>query len=139
MKKKPTHAEVDAILGGTRAKFDAILAMADEPLPTLFEEIDVEAMTRSAGLDIPIDFSDLDALLAKPRQPERPAAATTPAAAYSAPPGSVKISIRIPGRILAAFKTRAAATGRPYQKLLNQVLRDAVRGWETPVGTAGHV
>ena len=50
--------------------------------------------------------------------------------AIRVPHGTVKISVRIPGRILAAFKTRAVERRQPYQKLLNQALRDTVKGWE---------
>lgn len=136
MKKIPTHAELDAILGETRAKFDAILAATGEFFPEVGEEFDIDALIAGMGLDTPIDDADIADMLANPSAPAARTAPTAPALpAHAAPPGSVKISIRVPGRILAAFKTRAAERRQPYQRLLNQVLRDAARGWETPAGT----
>lgn len=68
------------------------------------------------------------------------AASTPPVAAHVIPTaGTVKISLRVPSSTLAAFKARAAERRQPYQKLLNQALRDAMRAWETPAGKAGHV
>lgn len=55
------------------------------------------------------------------------------AAATLAPAGpsrrSKKISIRIPGRTLTAFRAEASKKKVPYQTLVNQVLRAAAAGW----------
>lgn len=134
MKKTPTHAELDTILGKTRAELDAILATVDVALPALLgEDIDIAASITAMGLDTPISEADIEAMLGASSAPARPAA-STPLPPPIPTTGSVKISIRIPGRILATIKARATATGKPYQRVLNQVLRDAVRGWEATAG-----
>lgn len=127
--------DIDTIFGETLAKLDATLATADVTVSALLgEEIDAYIADIAALKLEAID--DLEVLLAKTATPTHPAASTAPL-----PPatGTVKISVRVPGRILAAIKTRAAERRHPYQRVLNQVLRDAVRTWEPPAGTTGHV
>ena len=41
-------------------------------------------------------------------------------------PGKRRITILLDKEILAAFRARAASTGRGYQTLINQALRDSL-------------
>lgn len=119
--------EIDTIFGETLAKFDATLAKVEMTLPALLgEEIDAYIADIAALKLEAID--DLEVLLAKTATPVRPAASMPPPAT-----GTVKISIRVPARTLLALKARAAECRQPYQKVVNQALHDAVRGWEVPV------
>lgn len=126
--RKPTHAELDAILGETRAKFDATLTAVGGHLREVEEEFDIAALMAGTGLDLPIDDADIADMLASPSAPVRPAPAPAPAMPISTAP-TQKVSIRIKTRTLEAIKSRAKATGRPYQRLVNEVLQTAVREW----------
>jgi hypothetical protein len=42
--------------------------------------------------------------------------------------GSVSICIRVPARVICAYKLKAAATGRSYQTLMNRALAEAAKG-----------
>lgn len=53
----------------------------------------------------------------------------TPARSATPTTGAVKVSIRIPALVLAALKSQALATGKPYQALANQALRRAAVDW----------
>lgn len=97
----------------TAAEFEAITAafLAAEDIPILDLDLDFD----SADLDF--DWSSM------------PEPSTSSPVAGPAPPmlmtGTQKISIRVPRRILAAFKKKSALTGVPYQRLVNQVLKAA--------------
>jgi len=115
MKRTP---EIDAIMAKALAQLDA-------PIPVLeFDSAEMEFDLAGLGLNVPFDPANdvlnFDPSAAPPLAPPVP---------VPAPTGSRKISLRVPARILSALKARAAATGIPYQRLLNRVLRDAVRGW----------
>lgn len=43
--------------------------------------------------------------------------------------GTHPISIRVPARVIRAFKLRALATGCSYQTLMNRALREAAAGF----------
>lgn len=83
------------------------LEMADAPFP-----------------DLEIELEDLD--LSAPA----PAGITADTHAGLTVAGkSQKITIRIPTRVLAAFRAQAAKTGVPYQRLMNRALRSATLSW----------
>jgi predicted DNA binding CopG/RHH family protein len=98
MTKKPTPAELAAVL--KRA-----MEVCDQPLPDL--DIDEEALWA-------VDISSL------PSTPPLPRTLITPGCGKTQ-----KISIRIHSGTLAAIKLRANELGMPYQRLINQQLRDA--------------
>ena len=79
-------------------------------------DLDLEAL----DLVTPLDLEDMEPC-------SRPAA---PRAKPATSKGTKLVSIRIPARIIAALKTRAAAQGAGYQTIANRVLRAAVREWE---------
>lgn len=132
---KLNDIELDAKRSETHARLEAILATVGISHSELIgEEFDIEGDIEAMGLDTPISDADMEAMLAATSAPKRALAFTAPSPPISI--GSVKISVRVPARILAAIKARAAQRRQPYQKLLNQALRDAVKGWEattTPV------
>ena len=45
-------------------------------------------------------------------------------------PGKQRITIMLDGDVLSAFRDRAAGTGRGYQTLINQALRDYLANGE---------
>ncbi len=97
MKKKPTPAEIAAVL-------QRALEAWDEPLP-----------------DLDIDRSILDVdVSAMPYTPPPPRPLITPGCSKTQ-----KISIRINSGTLAAIKRRARELNTPYQSLINRQLRDA--------------
>lgn len=94
-------------------EFDRIMARASEAVAEPFPELDL-----LAGLP------SIDEVIAAPATSD--ARARMPSAL---PKRSEKISIRVPGRTLAAFRAQAAASGVGYQTLVNRVLRAAAAGW----------
>lgn len=97
MSKKPSPAEIAAVL-------QRAMEVWDEPLP-------------DHGIDPSIVDVDVSALPSAPPPPRPP---ITPGSGRSQ-----KISIRIPSETLASVKRRARELGVPYQRLLNQQLRQA--------------
>lgn len=102
----------------TPAELDAIQSRAIE-----FHSEPIEELP-DLDHDLAIDPSTIEA--PGPTKPTAPA--TTPAPSTRA----TKISIRVPGRTLAAFKAQAAKRGTGYQTLIVQTLRAAAAGWERP-------
>lgn len=97
MTKKPTSGEIAAVLQRAIEEWN-------EPLP-------------DHGIDpsiVDVDLSALPHTLPTPRPPITPGNGR-----------SQKISIRIRSETLAAIKRRARELGVPYQRLLNQQLRQA--------------
>lgn len=113
-KPRPTAAVINALIG------EALNIAGQSPLEMEFDPSDLDFDFGPINFDIETCGT---ALTSCPTSTPAPAPALT---------GTVKISVRVPRRVIAAFKTRAAEHRQPYQKLLNQVLREAVRGWETP-------
>lgn len=102
--KTLTHDELEDIKA--RA-----LEMADVPFP-----------------DLEIELEDLD--LSAPAPAGITAGVTADTHAGLTVAGkSQKITIRIPTRVLAAFRAQAAKTGVPYQRLMNRALRSATLSW----------
>jgi uncharacterized protein (DUF4415 family) len=67
---------------------------------------------------VDMDFSDA-----------RPVDAVPALARLQAEQGNkTRVTIRLDSDVLAVFKARAEMTGRPYQTLINQALRDAAQG-----------
>lgn len=97
----------------TQTEFDDILArvlaVADEPVQELL-----------------IELQDIDLTA-----PGLTAPATTPEATETmpAPRTSQRITIRIPGPIVAAFRAQALKTRVPYQRLMNRALASAARAF----------
>lgn len=93
----------------SQSEFDDIvamaLAMADEPVT-----------------DLQIDLEDIDLTAPGPT-----ATATGSKASTTTPTSrtSEKITIRIPGSVIAAFRAQAIKTRVPYQRLMNRALRAA--------------
>jgi len=56
------------------------------------------------------------------------ASRTTPAPVTTVTMGSKRITIRIPGDVLAQYKEKARALCIPYQRLINRKLRAALAG-----------
>lgn len=96
----------------TKDELDTIIAQAldleSEPFPELV-----------------FDPSELEIDWEKAPAPLAVASASAPAPARS----TLKISIRVPARTLAAFKARAAATSGRYQSLMLEALKTSVSGW----------
>lgn len=46
--------------------------------------------------------------------------------------GTQRITIRVPRRVLAAFRARAKSSGTRYQTLIVRTLQSTVSGWATP-------
>ena len=109
-KRKLTPEEFNALI-------PRILAAADAPIAVLeFEPSE-------------LDF-DLDEPLANVFSPELPAAPAakvpeTPVSMYKSHP----ILIRIPERVIRAFKNEAKRTGGCYQTLMNKFLKVAAEGF----------
>lgn len=116
--EKITDTEIVAVLA-------TAVAEPYEPISVL--EIDlVLSESDLVDLEINVSLGSGQAFLAfDPSTPPRPEYPNL----VPASTGTRKISIRIPARVLAALKTRAASVGTPYQKLINRVLRDAICGW----------
>ena len=112
------------------------LAIYDEPIQDIdlgpiqdidlepFQNIDLEPIQEIAFdvADLECDFSNIPTPLPSTPSP-RPVAHT------GFTTGTLKVSIRIPARVLAAFKARAATTGTAYQSLMNRSLNATVLGW----------
>lgn len=105
------------------SEIDAILAEAVVVTDQAFPELEFDP----ADFEIEFDPYIFDFGPGRTLPPPASPAHTPPALT-----GTRKISLRVPARILAALKVRAAATGVPYQRLLNQALQNAVRSWEAP-------
>lgn len=100
MKKKIIPTELHAIL-------QRAMDISGEPLADI-------------GIDESIFNVDLDALASVPVRALPP---ITPACSKT-----VKISIRIQSGALAAIRHRARVLGVPYQRLINQLLKDSFAG-----------
>ena len=100
----------------TEAQLRVILERAsaaeDQPLA------EIEFMPEELNYDI-----DLNSILSTTF-----AARTTPAPVTTMTPGSKRITIRIPGDVLAQYKEKAKAMCIPYQRLINRKLRAALAG-----------
>ena len=88
------------------------LAISAEPI----QEIEFD------DSDFAFDFDTIPLSVPIKRRPHR----LTPVGCAN---GTLKVSIRIPARVLVAFKERAATTGTAYQSLINKTLKDAALGW----------
>lgn len=99
------------------------LELADEPMP----EIDVSL----DGLSL-LEDEVLGPIM--PLEATRTGPGAIPGDDDTSPiSGTQRISIRVPKRVLRAFRSRARKTGVPYQTLMNRALRvEADR-----MGTAG--
>ena len=75
------------------------------------------------GLDFDMDESLAWTMLPTPLK--RPAATPTPVSL----PGTRMICIRVPERVLHAYKAASAKTGRPYQTMMNRALKTAAEGF----------
>lgn len=105
-KKTITRTELLDILDRARA-------MADEPMPEIDVSLDGLVLLEDEVLDpiMPLEATGTGpgALLGDDD--------TSPLS------GTQRISIRVPKRVLRAFKSRARKTGVPYQTLMNRALR----------------
>jgi predicted DNA binding CopG/RHH family protein len=106
-KKKLSPEEFEMIL-------ERIKAAADQPFPDMNFDID--------ALDV--DFDDLCAW--SPATPVKSSTTDTPAASLS---GTKSICIRVPARVIHAFKVEAAKTGGSYQTIMNRALSGAAAGF----------
>ncbi|MFN8390773.1 MAG: BrnA antitoxin family protein [Bdellovibrionota bacterium] len=85
-------------------------------------------------MDNEVDFTKATRRLLFRRNEEQPAAAAKiPGAGKSAAERPerhvrVKVTMNLDGDVLSFFKDRAKEDGRPYQTLINQVLREYVSG-----------
>ncbi len=93
----------------TETEFDEILAralaVADEPV-----------------LELHIELQDIDLTTAEFSAPETSSTASTTTQTSRK---SEKITIRIPGSVIGAFRAQAIKTRVPYQRLMNRALRAA--------------
>lgn len=106
-KKKLSPEEFETIL-------DRIKAAADQPFPDMNFDFD--------ALDV--DFDDLCAW--SPTASVKSSTTDTPAASLS---GTKPICIRVPARVIHAFKVQAAKTGGSYQRMMNRALNAAAAGF----------
>lgn len=116
-KKKPTEADVLAMVA-------KIMNQSGSPLELL--NLDQDAELEHDHLEMmmePLEI-DFDAL---PPSPVR-SAAGKPAVTVT---GTRKITIRIPNRILASCRAKAARTGTKYQTVIIRTLNAASRDWDT--------
>lgn len=106
-KRKLSLEDLDALL-------QRIMAVADQPLPGM--EFD------PAELDV-----DIDELYS--RLP--PPSFKSPTTDVPAPPmsGTQLICIRVPARVIHAFKVQAVKTGGNYQTIMNRALNAAAKGF----------
>lgn len=108
------------LLTDTQLDSIQLQALAVEDLPIVemnFDESDFEY-----DCSILTDFPLSSPVVRKSGSPLRCTTAIT---------GTIKVSIRIPALVLAAFKAQALATGKPYQSLAIQALRRAALGWRS--------
>lgn len=112
-RRKLSPAEFETIL-------DRINAAADQPFPDMnfdFDALDVD-------VDVDVDFDDLCAW--SPVAPVNPPTTDTPAPSLC---GTRPICIRVPARVIHAFKAQAAKTGGSYQTIMNRALNTAAMGF----------
>lgn len=106
-KRKLTKEELQPL-------FEKIMAVADQPI-----------------LDMDFDFDDLnlslDALLSLPSY--TPPKVSAVAAALPSLSGTRSICIRVPARVIHAFRVQAAKTGGSYQTIMNRALKAAAAGY----------
>jgi len=101
-----TPAELLDVLSRARA-------MADELIPEL--DLSLDELDLLEG-EVPDFIMPLEAIRTGP--------GAIPGDDDTSPiSGTQRISIRVPKRVLRAFKSRARKTGVPYQTLMNRVLR----------------
>lgn len=84
---------------------------------------DIEAEFQSGMMNLELD--DFDATATGAHEAHRP----VPSPCLTK---SKRISIRVPGPVLAACKAQAKLRGTKYQTLINRALRAAMAGWATP-------
>lgn len=106
-KKKLSPEEFETIL-------DRIKAAADQPV--LDMDFDFDALD--------VDFDDLCAW--SPATLVKPSTTDTPAPSLS---GTRPICIRVPARVIHAYKAQAAKTGGSYQTIMNRALSGAAAGF----------
>lgn len=85
--------------------YERIMAAADQPIE-------------------PIEFSDEELTFNFDAPVAPPVSVTAPIFA-----GTHPVSIRVPGRVIHAFKVQAAKSGCGYQTLMNRALRRAAEGY----------
>ena len=102
-KKKLTREEFSWVL-------DRIMEAAKEPLPefTFIED------------DLDLELGELPEFIPSP-----PVAVTKSAAPLPPLSGTKAIQIRVPARVIRAFKLEAERTGGQYQTLMNRALKAA--------------
>lgn len=105
-----------------------ITTLADRPTPEMkcdFIEFDIDS---GVDLDIDIDIDiDIDELYPPlPLVSEKLSAIDIPTPTLC---GTKPICIRVPARVIHAFKMQAAKTGANYQTIMNRVLNNAVAGF----------
>lgn len=93
----------------------------EKTLAESYAEIEAEFQ---AGI-INLDRDDIDATSPGAHEAHRP----VPSPCLTK---SKRISIRVPGPVLAACRTQAKKKGLKYQTLINRTLRAAMTGWATP-------
>lgn len=88
------------------------LAVADQPITAMNFDFD------------DLDYDDLHA--GSPAAPVKAPSAAAPVPSLS---GTSPICIRVPARVIHAFKAESAKTGRPYQTMMNRALKIAAEGF----------
>jgi uncharacterized protein (DUF4415 family) len=88
--------------------------------PELFPFVELPEDSSLQSIDLDVEF-DIDFSVPPPeRKPSGPSPAISAA-------GTKKVTIRIPNRIIDAFKANARASGRRYQTEVNRALEKAAQ------------
>lgn len=102
------------------------------PVELEFIRVKMQELENEPALELDFDAPDFDLDFDFDFSPTAPAPqpVTSKTPARIAPTtGTIKISLRVPAHVLAAFKARAVNTGLPYQTLANRALSEAVMGF----------
>lgn len=98
--------------------FKRLMAAVEDPA-----SLDMTGLCDGVDSELPDVDVLLDGLLSMPELEDDPSPATGAVPEYVA--GTKHVSIRIPNRVVNAFKAEAIKAGKNYQTLMNRVLADA--------------
>lgn len=98
--------------------FKRLMAAVEDPA-----SLDMTGLCDVVDSELPDVDVLLDGLLSMPELEDEPSPTTVAVPEYVT--GTKHLSIRIPNRVVNAFKAEAIKAGTKYQRLMNRVLADA--------------